>query len=129
MHEDTHIISYAKFRPKSAFLREGLAMYMDKIWQGTLNEKCVYDIIKDKFDIDFYKLFDNDEFFKIDTNISYPLAGSFVNYIITNFGIETFLNQLYYTKNEYTTQLDKLLQFKREDLMPMFVEFIKSKIV
>lgn len=128
MHEDTHIISYAKFRPKSAFLREGLAMYMDKFWQGTLNEKCVQNILKDKINIDFYKLFDNDEFFKMDTNISYPLAGAFVNFIITSCGMETFLEQLYYTENDYTIQLGKLLQLNKEDLMPMFVKFIQHNV-
>lgn len=127
MHEDTHIISYSKFRPQSAFMREGLAMYMDKFWHGKLNEKCVYDILNDNFEINFYKLFNNEYFFKIDTNISYPLAGSFVNFIISNFGIETFLYQLYYSKEDYTTQLDKLLQYRKNHLTPMFIDFIKNK--
>jgi len=127
LHEDTHIISYCKFRPKSAFLREGLAMYMDKFWHSKTNERWVLESINKGFEIDFFKLLNNNNFFKIDCNISYPLSGAFVNFICENFGIKKFLSELYYTKKNYIKQLNLLFKYKKQDMHNSFVEFIKTK--
>ncbi len=41
-HEDAHIISYNTLgNPKQALLREGLAMFFDKVWWGIPNEAWV----------------------------------------------------------------------------------------
>lgn len=112
MHEDTHIISYTITRPKSAFLREGLAMYMDKMWKGAKNEKCVIDILKQGCKINIFDFFNNEYFFNFDCNISYPLAGVFVKYIIGHYGIKKFLDELYYSQKNYISQLKTIFEFK-----------------
>lgn len=117
LHEDTHIISYTKLKPQSAFLREGLAMFMDKTWKGIKNEKCIFDILQQGYKMDIYKFFDNKYFFKIDCNISYPLAGAFVSCIINNYGLNMFLTELYYTQKDYTKQLRTIFKFKNKDFL------------
>ena len=126
MHEDTHIISYSIFRPKSAFLREGLAMFMDKVWKGRKNEKCVIEFLDKNPLPDIYKLFDNDFFFAIDCDVSYPLSGAFVGFLIENFGIDVFLAELYYTKKDYCLQLDKITHWEKQSLQTKFIEYIKD---
>ena len=127
MHEDTHIISYSIFRPKSAFLREGLAMFMDKVWHGISNEKCVYNLLNSGYDLSLEKLFNNEYFFKINCNISYPIAGAFVNFLVSNYGIDAFLNEIYYSNHSPIKQLN--LRFQNEqELTKKFKNFIKTKI-
>ena len=125
MHEDTHIISYSKLRPKSAFLREGLAMFMDKKWLGVKNEKCVFDLMQSGYNIRLEKFFDNNYFFKVDCHISYPIAGAFVNFIIKNYGIDKFLNELYYSGVDPIKQLNSKFQ-NAQELIKKFTMFIKN---
>lgn len=126
MHEDTHIISYTKLRPRCAFLREGLAMFMDKVWHGLKNEKHVYNLINSGTKLDLYKCLENQYFFNIDCNISYPFAGAFIAFLIEKVGLDLFLNELYYTKKNYTKQLNKLFN-NQDELYNSFYEFINSK--
>jgi len=129
MHEDTHIISYVRLRPKSAFLREGLAMYMDKVWHGVANEQHVYNSLNLGNQFDFKKCLDNEYFFNLDCNISYPLAGSFVGFLIEKVGINIFLDELYYTQNDYIQQLNKISANLKNDMTTEFEEFIKFKAI
>lgn len=63
MHEDTHIISYVKGRPKCAFLREGLAMYMDGVWWNCPNKDWVKKFLADGSYVPIEKLLENEVFF------------------------------------------------------------------
>jgi len=45
-HEDANILSYTTNRPKSNFIREGLAMYFDKFWWDKTNEEWVLLFLK-----------------------------------------------------------------------------------
>lgn len=91
-------------------------MYMDRTWKGIKNEKCVFDMLQ-SYKINIYKFFNNKYFFKINCNISYPLAGAFVSYIISNYGLNIFLEQLYYTQNDYIKQLRTIFKFTNTNFL------------
>ena len=55
-HEDAHLISYTINRPKSMFIREGLAMFFDKFWWGKTNEDWVKSFLHDNRYIDINQL-------------------------------------------------------------------------
>jgi hypothetical protein len=90
-HEDAHIISYNTLaKPKQNFIREGLAMYFDRVWWGLPNyawvqmfiEKGIYPRIRD--------LMEREAFFSFSDIVTYPIAGAFTEYIINVFGIEKY---------------------------------------
>ncbi len=90
-HEDAHIISYNTLGdPKQALLREGLAMFFDKAWWRIPNEAWVQVFISRGLYVNLSRLADNQEFYRYSEIITYPIAGSFVNYLISIFGIERF---------------------------------------
>ena len=47
-HEDTHILSFTINKPKSSFIREGLAMFFDKVWWDKDNDDWVRLFLKEK---------------------------------------------------------------------------------
>ena len=90
-HEDAHLISYNTIgRPKSALLREGLAMYFDRVlwrlpiqaWAQVILELGLYPGL--------VTLTNNEAFFDERFVISYSIAGVFTDYFIYIFGIDTF---------------------------------------
>ncbi len=90
-HEDAHIISYNTLgNPKQALLREGLAMFFDKVWWGIPNEAWVQIFINKGLYVNLSRLADNNEFYRYSDIITYPIAGSFVNYLVSIFGMEIF---------------------------------------
>lgn len=99
MHEDTHIISYSRKRPDCAFLREGLAMYMDETWLGRPNAEWVYDFLQDGRYVPVGDLADNAVFFEKTDRITYPIAGAFVAFLVQRMGMQKFLNEVYYAED------------------------------
>lgn len=89
-HEDAHLISEKFGIPKSDFLCEGLAMHFDKRWWGIENELWCKYFIKTGIFIEPTKLLKNQEFYKVDCSISYPIAGAFTSYVIKKSGIEKY---------------------------------------
>lgn len=105
-HEDAHILSYTINRPRSAFIREGLAMYFDKVWWEIKNEVWVKSFVDSNEYIPCSQLLYDEIFFQYPDRITYPIAGAFTNFLIEEFGMETYLN-LYKHKFEYSEQLIK----------------------
>lgn len=93
-HEDAHIISYTINRPSQSFIREGLAMYFDKVWWKRPNEVWVTEFIKDGRYISVEKLLNNEEFYNYSDAITYPIAGAFTHFLISKIGMVHYL-QLY----------------------------------
>lgn len=88
-HEDVHLISYnALARPKETFIREGLAMFFDKVWWGLPNQAWVQELIECNRYLSICDLMDNDEFYKYNDFITYPIAGAFTEYLFSFYGIE-----------------------------------------
>lgn len=90
-HEDAHLISYNTLaNPKQALIREGLAMFFDKVWWGIPNDAWVQVFITTRLYRKPFILTDNIEFYRYSDTITYPIAGAFVDYLISIFGIEKF---------------------------------------
>jgi len=90
-HEDVHIISYNSLsKPPQNFIREGLAMFFDKVWWGIDNyDWAIYFLQKNKLP-NLLELLDNSKFHKQSYAITYPVSGAFTDYIINRFGIEAY---------------------------------------
>lgn len=90
-HEDAHLISYNTInRPKSAFIREGLAMFFDQVWWGIPNKAWVKEYKTMGVYPELNKLMDNEQFYQISCVLSYPIAGAFAEYLILTFGINHY---------------------------------------
>lgn len=124
-HEDAHILSYTINRPKSAFIREGLAMYFDRVWWGIENEKWVKDFINNNEYISISQLLLNEEFFKYPDKITYPISGAFTNFVINEFGMDVYLN-LYKNTSEYSKEfIGEIIKIPIDRLEDDFIRKIK----
>lgn len=98
-HEDAHLISFIINAPISDFIVEGLAMYFDEKWWEQANNTWASYYKNNDDNISIFKLFDNNEFFKYNCELTYPIAGSFTKFLIETFGISKYL-ELYKIKTE-----------------------------
>ncbi len=107
-HEDTHMIAAQINEPSSDFLCEGLAMYMEGKWWGKPNKYWVEQYYQEKVCPKPSELIDisEDEFWRIETRISYPLSGAWVEFFIKEYGIDKFLN-LYRQNSDYIGKVEK----------------------
>ena len=143
-HEDAHIISYLINRPESVFIREGLAMFFDKLWRGIDNKHIVSYLMKNNNFISVDKLIDDEIFYKYNCAITYPIAGSFTEWLIYTFGIDKYLS--FYSlkvdikkafKEIYLMDIAKLSQeyykfisiFKNDNTLDNRIEFLYKDIL
>lgn len=89
-HEDAHIISYGINVPDSVGVREGLAMFFDRKWHGISNLDWVQFYINENKYKSIVHMLDDEEFYKVDCNVSYPIMGAFTEYLILYYGIEKY---------------------------------------
>ena len=106
-HEDTHLIASLIARPDSVFVREGLAMYMDETWWGKANTEWVQEFLCTAKYPCLEKMFDNEEFWKIPDEITYPLAGAFTKWLIEQLGIQEYLKTVYVTGDQACRAIEK----------------------
>ncbi|MFA5033037.1 MAG: hypothetical protein WC614_08460 [bacterium] len=92
-HELTHCIAYMishhSRQARLELFSEGLAETMVGARQGKPIHTLAASILKDK-EISIRDLTDNKTFYQIGDTITYPLAGSFVKYLLDEYGIEKF---------------------------------------
>ena len=91
-HEDAHILSYTLGRPQSQFIREGLAMFFDRYWWGIDNTAWTRWYLKEGKLPSIAKLLENDAFNTYADTLTYPIAGSFTEYLIARFGMERYID-------------------------------------
>lgn len=89
-HEDSHIISYNIAVPPQTFMREGLAMFFDKVSLKVPNYAWVQFFIKNNMYVCIDELIINKNFYKYSDLITYPIAGAYTEYLISTFGINKF---------------------------------------
>ena len=121
-HEDAHIISYLINRPHSNFLREGLAMYFDKTWWDKTNEEWVKMIIKDNKYLKIEKLIQNDYFLTHSDEITYPIAGAFIKYLIDNYGKDLFISIYKYKCDDLLGKIENSYDNNIEIIEKEFLE-------
>lgn len=89
-HEDAHIISYGINIPASAGIREGLAMFFDRKWHGISNLDWTQFYINENKYESINEMLEDEVFYNIDCNISYPIMGAFTEYLVLSYGIEKY---------------------------------------
>jgi len=92
IHEDTHLLMFTLGFSASGFLEEGIACAMDSLWWGIDNTAWVayYRQEGRSLSVKDLILLPRENFYIIDDRITYPLAGSFVNYLLLRFGKDKF---------------------------------------
>lgn len=125
-HEDAHIISYNISTPPQTFIREGLAMFFDKVSLRIPNYSWVKFFIDNKLYVNVEDLIIDENFYKYSDLITYPIAGEFVEYLILNYGIEKF--RLFYSslKEDFETIFFNVFNISLVDANKKFVRYINS---
>ncbi len=123
-HEDTHVLAFSVGRPASSFLEEGLACAMDTQWWGIDNHAWVSYYRKNGSCPSVYELLHMDwqTFGTLDCSVTYPVAGSFVTWLLLRFGREKFF-QLY-TAEDYDAVAENNLGSKLAVLEADYFGFI-----
>lgn len=137
-HEDAHLISFLINAPQSYFIVEGLAMFFDEKWWNLDNDIWTSYYKYTNNNLSIFKLFSNEAFDKFNCEITYPIAGSFTKYLITNFGIDKYI-ELYKIINEpnindfvriFNQTIDKLEQdfWNKINKVNYDIEMVKSML-
>ena len=121
-HEDAHIISYEINIPNSAAIREGLAMFFDRKWHGISNLDWVQFYINENKYKSIVHMLDDEEFYKVDCNVSYPIMGAFTEYLILYYGIEKY--KKFYSVKEIKEGFLKVFGYDIEVVETQFKEYM-----
>jgi hypothetical protein len=93
-HEMAHVITHNRIGfPGTSFLSEGAAVAMDGVWFGPGNQKLELHAWVNEFSREgrmpkLEKLIN--DFHNVETHISYPVSGSFTQYLMHNYGVENY---------------------------------------
>lgn len=126
-HEDTHLISYAYCDPASAFLSEGLAMYMDGEWWGKPNAEWIKAFLKNETYRSVFALDDEETFWNTPCEISYPIAGAFTAFMIERIGAAAFLEQIYKPKAPLAEKTERTFKKTPEAVEKDFLDWVDLK--
>ncbi len=118
-HEDTHLISYQINRPPSCFLREGLAMYFDGVWWGLSNDLWSKYYLEEGHFPAIQNLLEDDFFFSLPCEYTYPIAGSFAAWIFSAYSQETYMD-IYRAKDNLPARLEGALRLSLSDIDARF---------
>lgn len=125
-HEDTHILSYTINRPKSNFVREGLAMFFDKFWWNQANEVWVKRFLKEGKYISVKLLLLDEYFLKMSDAITYPIAGAFTKYLIDHYGIDRYLSYYKFKGDSFDEHFKNIYTKEVVDLEKDFILTLSS---
>lgn len=126
-HEDTHLVSYAFCAPPSAFFCEGLAMYTDGAWWGEPNTVWVGRFLKNGGYRSVQALSDDETFWNTPCEISYPIAGAFIAFLVDRVGIKTFLEQLYKPQCAFEEKIERVFKTSPEEVEKSFLHWVETK--
>lgn len=119
-HEVTHLFSYTLCMPKSQFLSEGLAMYTDGAFWGKPNDRWVKEFLKDGRYVPLCELISDESFFAHPTEITYPIAGAFVAFLIEKLGAKRFLQEVYPSDMPLLENLGRCLDIQKDQIEAAF---------
>ncbi len=125
-HEDTHLISLLINYPESDFVVEGLAVALHGLWWGLPNETWAAYYMEKYADLSIESLFDNDAFAKIDSVITYPIAGAFTQFLMDTFSMERYLDLYQYDGCEYSEAVLSLFGVSLSEIEILFRNKMKS---
>lgn len=98
-------------------------MYFDKTWWNKTNEEWVKIFIKNNKFIKIKNLIKNDFFVNHSDEITYPIAGAFIKYLIDNYGKDLFISIYMYKGDDLLRKIEKSYSNKIEIIEK---EFLKS---
>ena len=125
-HEDAHLISFVINTPKSNFIVEGLAMYFDEKWWGLDNDIWTSYYKANKKDLSIANLLNNEEFDSFNCEITYPIAGSFVKYLINRFGVDKFIQLYQITEVPNSNDFKRIFHYTIQELESLFYQEISK---
>ena len=125
-HEDTHIISAQLCNPKSAFLAEGLAMFMDGKWWGTDNRVWAEKDLREGTLIltDTAICLDKDDFYELEWVKTYPIAGAWTEYVINAYGIDKY--KQFYCNNDYSRGAKEVFGRTLQEIHQEFIGWLEQ---
>ena len=123
-HEDTHLIATLIARPDSNFIREGLAMYMDRCWWGRPNEKWAAEFIQANQSISLEELLCNERFWVFPEEITYPLSGAFTRWLVEEMGMRRYLEVVYRDGNQTLASIEAFFGRSFSEIEQVFREWI-----
>ena len=126
VHEDTHLVSYAYCDPSCAFLNEGLAMYMDGVWWGKPTVEWVKSFLGDGSYRSVFTLSDDETFWNVPCEVSYPIAGAFAAFLIERLGTAVFLEQIYKPKASLAEKIKQAFRQTPEAIEKDFLAWVAS---
>lgn len=123
-HEDTHILMFTLGYPESRFLEEGVAMAMDALWWGIDNNAWTSYYRNNDLCPSVSKLIamTREEFYTLQDKIAYPLAGSFVSYLLMRFERAQFYE--FYMAKDYEAAARGVLGVSLTEIEQEFFRFI-----
>lgn len=123
-HEDTHIISAQLCEPRSAFLCEGLAMFMEGKWWGADNKAWAkyYLVSRELFPTSELICFDEDDFYKGDSSKTYPVAGAWTEYVFERYGVDKY--KQFYCAKDYTREAMDIFGASLDQIHESFVPWL-----
>ena len=119
-HEVTHLFSYQLCMPKSQFLSEGLAVFSDGTWWGKPNAEWVCTFLETGTYVSVLRLVSDEGFFAYPTEITYPISGAFVAFLIQRLGAEHFLHAVYASDVPLFQNLADLFKCNEERIEEQF---------
>ena len=125
-HEATHLFSYVLCLPKSQFLSEGLAMYTDGAFWGKPNGRWVKEFLASGRYIPIRELISDELFFVHPTEITYPLAGAFVAFLMETLGSQRFLQEVYTSDEPLFSTLSRCLGMDEDAVEERFKAFVSA---
>ena len=120
-HEVTHLFSYRLCMPKNQFLSEGLAMYSDGSFWGKSNREWVREFLNNGSYVSVRELASDEKFFSVPTEITYPIAGAFVGFLMERLGKERFFDSIYTSDEPMLGEINELLGEKAEEAFIQYV--------
>ncbi len=119
-HEVAHLFFYVLCMPKSQFLSEGLAMYTDGAFWGKPNRQWVKEFLTTGRYIPLRELISDEQFFAHPTEITYPLAGAFVAFLMETLGPQRFLQDVYTSDEPLFSTLSRCLGMDEDAIEARF---------
>ena len=125
-HEVTHLFSYTLCLPKSQLLSEGLAMYTDGAFWGKPNDLWVREFMASGRYIPLHQLISDESFFAHPSEITYPIAGAFVAFLIEQLGPQRFLRDVYASHKPLFSNLSQCLGMDEDAVEERFKAFASA---
>lgn len=125
-HEVAHLFSYRLCMPKCELLSEGLAMYADGAFWGKPNRQWGKEFLERGVYIPLAQLLSDEGFYAHPSEITYPIAGAFVEFLINHLGRERFLQEVYTADLPLLENLSQRLGIPAEEVEARFIRFMEE---